>query len=112
MRSLQHMRTLFVPSILAASILFVPTVLADDCKDGWCKGGCDEKRCMRVKLISKNNEIVSVDLSNNRGVGKAEYNCKDYTYRFIRDNQTKSDWMPTQKGSASRTTAEVACNLK
>ena len=106
------MKRFFPFSTLAASALLIAPVFADDCKDGWCKGGCDAKRCVRVKLLSKKDSVATVELSNNRGISKAEYQCDDLTYRYIRVDQTKSDWYPTISGSASRKTAEVACSLK
>ena len=99
-------------STLAVSVFLNAPVFADDCKDGWCKGGCDAKRCVRVKLLSKKDSIATVELSNNRGISKAEYQCDDLTYRYIRVDQTKSDWNPTISGSASRKTAEVACSMR
>lgn len=104
-------RFLFAPAF-AAVVIFVPAVFADDCVDGWCKGGCDAKRCVRVRLLSRSDSLVTVELSNNRGIGKAEYNCDNYMHRFIRVDYTKSDWNPTTPGSASRATAEVACTMK
>ena len=99
-------------STLAVSALLIAPVFADYCKDGWCKGGCDAKRCVRVKLLSKKDSVATVELSNNRGISKAEYQCDDFTYRYIRVDQTKSDWNPTISGSASRKTAEVACSMR
>ena len=99
-------------STLAVSALLIAPVFADDCKDGWCKGGCDAKRCVRVKLLSKKDSVATVELSNNRGISKAEYQCDDFKYRYIRADQTKSDWNPTISGSASRKTAEVACSMR
>ena len=99
-------------STLAVSAFLIAPVFADDCKDGWCKGGCDAKRCVRVKLLSKKDSVATVELSNNRGISKVEYQCDDFTYRYIRVDQTKSDWNPTISGSASRKTAEVACSMR
>ena len=103
------MKPFLFSTLIVASGSLIAAAPAQDCKDGWCQGGCDEKRCVRVKVLSKSDPIVTVILSNNRGIGKAEYNCGDYKYRFIRDDQSKSDWKQTVKGSAARKTAEVAC---
>ena len=106
------MKRVFFPPMIVVSVFCSPAASAEDCKDGWCKGGCDEKRCVKVKLLSKNQSIATVELSNNRGIGKAEYDCGNYMYRFIRADQTKSDWKSTAPDSAPRITAEVACSLK
>ena len=104
------MKLLFYPSILALSILSAIPAFAE-CKDGWCKGGCDEKRCMKVKVISKNYPFIKVRLSNNRGIGDAEYDCKNYKYRFIRDDGSMGQWSQAKINSPGRKTIEVACSI-
>ena len=105
------MKLLCFPSILAFVVLSAIPAFAE-CKDGWCKGGCDEKRCMKVKVLSKNYPLIKVRLSNNRGIGEAEYDCNDYKYRFIRnDGSTTGEWSQVKNNSPGRKTIEVACGI-
>ena len=46
------MKSLCLTSILAFTVFDAAPAFAE-CKDGCCKGGCDEKRCMNVKVLSK-----------------------------------------------------------
>ena len=104
------MKSFCFPSILILTILSAIPAFAE-CKDGWCKGGCDKKRCMKVKVISKNYPVIKVSLSNNRGVGNAEYDCKAYKYRFIRSDGSMGEWNQSKAGSPGRKTIEVACKM-
>ncbi len=104
------MKPLCLPSILAFALLSAIPAFAE-CKDGWCKGGCDEKRCMKVKVISKNYPLIKVRLSNNRGIGDAEYDCKNYKYRFIRTDGSMGEWSQAKNNSPGRKTIEVACSI-
>lgn len=106
----QLMKYLGLSAIFAIAIFSGIPAIAE-CKDGWCKGGCDEKRCMKVKVISKKYPIIAVRLSNNRGIGNAEYNCKNYKYRFIRDDGTMGEWNPSRPNTPGRKTIEVACKM-
>ena len=104
------MRFLCFPSIFALAIFSAVPAFAE-CKDGWCKGGCDEKRCMKVKVLSKNYPVIKVRLSNNRGIGDAEYDCKNYKYRFIRSDGSMGNWSQSKSNTPGRKTIEVACSM-
>ena len=104
------MKSLCLPSFLILTIFSAIPALAE-CKDGWCKGGCDQKRCMKVKVLSKNDSIIKVRLSNNRGIGDAEYDCKNFKYRFIRNDGSVGEWNQSKANTPGRKTMEVACNM-
>ena len=104
------MKSLCFPSILAFAVLSAIPAYAE-CEDGWCKGGCDDKRCMKVKVLSKNYPFIKVRLSNNRGIGDAEYDCKNFKYRFIRTDGSTGKWSQSKNNSPGRKTIEVACNI-
>ena len=66
---------------------------------------------MKVKVLSKNDPLIKVRLSNNRGIGDAEYDCKKYKYRFIRNDGSMGEWSRTKDNSPGRKTIEVACSI-
>ena len=104
------MKSLCLPSILLLTVLSAIPAFAE-CKYGWCKGGCDQKRCMKVKVLSKNHPVIKVRLSNNRGIGDSEYNCKTYEYRFIRNDGSLGEQSQAKTGSPGKKAIDVACSI-
>ena len=45
-----------------------------------------------LKFFRKSYPVIEVRLSNNRGIGNAECNCKAYDYKFIRDAGSMGEW--------------------
>lgn len=64
-----------------------------------------------LKFFRKNYPVIEVRLSNNRGIGNAEYNCKAYDYKFIRDDGSMGEWSQSKLNSPARKIIEVACSM-
>ena len=86
---------------------------ATEARNEWKKVGCfihEPSECRYIKVISKNNSYVTFNVDGGHaGVHKRETNCNTNSYRFVLDNESKSNWLDATPGSMGEDIINLAC---
>ena len=105
------MKRFLLPTLLTITALSGGSINAQECPDGWCKGGCFEGDCDFVKVLSRNHPYVTYLVKGSNGMFLMEADCKQFISRFITDDGTKEPWEPTIQGSVAEKEIKTACGM-
>ncbi|WP_413442548.1 hypothetical protein [Synechococcus sp. MIT S1220] len=100
--------------LLFASLLVLSSasVALAQCRNGWCKAGCNQKgECYFFKPISKNYPYVTYWQTGPYGKFKVEGDCQQSKMRYINDDGSKDRWLPASPGTILEGTIEKLCGM-
>ena len=106
------MKRFLLPALLTITALSGASIHAQECPNGWCKGGCvSANDCNLVKVLSRNYPYVTYLVRSPNGSFKKQADCQRFKSRFIKSDGTKEPWDPINRGSIAEEEIKTVCGM-